>query len=452
MTKEFNPEHDQQNDVEKTVVNSVVPEAPRYDDSTFARLTVPDKNSAPTWKNDKPVQISSEQSIPTAKPPVYTTKTSPPPLYRESAARERVRKRRVNGRNSGEEWAWVIVAVALLGIVVMVSMSVFFLLRNTSTEQEIIPTAVANLSILPTPANFRNDQTGSGGEEIVLEDGSSIILEPWDGSSRFTILVVGLDRRPGETGLSYRTDTMMLVSIDPAAQSLGILSIPRDLYVSVPGYSQLQRINTPMLLGEIQQSGYGPRLAMETVQYNLGIRVNDFLAVDFQAFIDLVDAIGGVTVTTDYTINDQYYPNMFYGYDPFYLPAGTHQLDGQTALKFARTRHGDSDFERANRQQQVIYAVRDQILNLDMLPGLIIRAPTLLSSWEDNVYTNLSLDQIVRLAWYLKDIPSENIRTGVIDYNYTQPFTTTDGAAVLIPNRNLMGNLMVDVFGQSYSQ
>ena len=87
-----------------------------------------------------------------------------------------------------------------------------------------------------------------------------------------------------------------------------------------------------------------------------------------------------------------------------------------------------------------------------MLPQLIIRAPSLLASWDDNVYTNLSLDQMIHLAWYLKDVPTENIRTGVIDYNYTQPFTTSEGAAVLIPNRNQLGSLMVNVFGDNYSQ
>ncbi|MGV2434762.1 MAG UNVERIFIED_CONTAM: LCP family protein [Anaerolineae bacterium] len=193
------------------------------------------------------------------------------------------------------------------------------------------------------------------GSLLTLADGREIVVESWDGTSRFTILVMGLDRRPGESGLQYRTDTMMLVSLDPQTNSVGILSIPRDLYVSVPGYATLQRINTPMASGELQCEGCGPNLAMQTAQNNLGIRVNEFIAVDFSAFINFVDLIGGIDVTTTYTINDPAYPNMYYGYNPFYLVAGDHHLDGVTALKFARTRHGSSDFERALRQQEVLY-------------------------------------------------------------------------------------------------
>jgi LCP family protein required for cell wall assembly len=264
--------------------------------------------------------------------------------------------------------------------------------------------------------------------------------------------MMGLDRRPGETGLAYRTDTMMLVSIDPHSNSVSILSLPRDLYVEVPGYSALQRINSAMVLGELQRPGYGPTLAMQTAQYNFGIRVHDFLAVDFNAFITLVDTIGGIDVNVPYTINDPQYPNMYYGYEPFYLAAGFHHLDGATALKFARTRHQTSDFERAERQQQVLYAIRDRILDVEMLPQLIVQSPTMLSQLSDNVYTGLNIDQMIQLAWYLKDIEAENIRTGVVDERYTMGYLTPEGASVLVPNRSLIGSLMVDVFGANYSE
>jgi LCP family protein required for cell wall assembly len=376
----------------------------------------------------------------------------PPPVERESAARARMRKRRVKGRHqTGGEWAWVIIAAALLGIVIVISMSLFLILRVSQDDVEIMPTvAVA----LPTPVDAHTDFTGTinTGQPLQLDDGRNIVLEPWDGESRFTVLAVGLDRRLGETGLAYRTDTMMLISIDPDSKTIGVLSIPRDLYVEVPGYSELQKINTPMVLGELRQPGFGPKLAMQTVQNNLGIRVHDYLAVDFKAFIAIVDAVGGIDVDVPYTINDPAYPDMNYGYDPFYITAGEHHLDGITALKYARTRHGDSDVDRAKRQQQVIYAVRDRILDLDMLPQLIIKAPSLYNSLYDNVYTGLSLDQMIQLAWYLKDIPNENIHTGVIDFTYARPWTTPQGSAVLVPDRARLGPLMVEVFGSDYSE
>ncbi len=415
------------------------------------------------WKADSeltaPGPSLNGDSLPTQahQTPVTTayyagTLPPPPPLVRESAARERMRRRRVQERRGGGEWAWVIIAGAMLSVVIIISMSVFLLLRSAQEEQEFIPTAAA---VLPTPVDVRSDfsdlSTGDG-QEVILDDGRSIVLQPWNGTSRFTVLMMGLDRRPNETGVAYRTDTMMLLSLDPTTQTVGILSIPRDLYVEVPGYSALQRINSAMVLGELQRPGYGPSLTMQTAQYNFGIRVHDYLAVDFRAFITVVDAVGGIDVNVPYAINDPQYPNMYYGYEAFYLPAGFHHLDGATALKFARTRHQSSDFDRAQRQQQVLYAIRDRILDLEMLPQLIVQSPTIMSQLSENAYTGLTIDQMIQLAWYLKDIPTENIHTGVVDQNYTIGWQTPDGAAVEIPDRASIGSLMVEVFGPNYSE
>ncbi len=374
---------------------------------------------------------------------------------RDSAARSRVRKRRVKGRAYGSEWAWVVISLALLSVVIVISMSVTLLLRASQDgENKPISTAAA---ALPTPVDGRVDVSAQlanlgSGQQVTLDDGRSIVLQPWDGQSRFTVLLMGLDRRPGERGLAFRSDTMMLVSLDPKTRQIGILSIPRDLFVEVPGYGQRQRINTPMVLGELQQPGYGPKLAMQTVQYNFGIRVQDYVAVDFNAVIKLIDVIGGIDVDVPYNISDPQYPNMWYGYDPFYISAGQHHLNGAVALQYARTRHQSSDFQRAQRQQQVLYAVRDRILNANMLPNLVVQAPSLWSSFSDNVYTGLTLDQIIQLAWYAKEIPKDNIHSATVSEQYTMGWTTPEGAAVLIPNQAALGPLMVSTFGASYSE
>jgi LCP family protein required for cell wall assembly len=418
--------------------------------TTDNELTVP--NKVPSVSSDGPEVTTRANATPVTLPYYAGTLPPPPPLSRESAARERMRKRRVRERRRGGEWAWVIIAAAMLGVVVTISMSTFLLLRSSQERPEVIATAAA---VLPTPVDVRSDfsDLSSGdGQELTLDDGRSIVLQPWNGTSRFTMLMMGLDRRPGETGLAFRTDTMMLVSIDPESEAIGILSIPRDLFVSVPGYSALQRINSAMVLGEIQRPSYGPTLAMQTAQYNFGIYVHDYVSVDFNAFVTVVDAIGGIDLNVPYTINDPQYPNMFYGYEPFYLTAGLQHLDGATALKFARSRHGSSDFDRAQRQQMVLYAVRDRILDLEMLPQLIVQSPTILGQLRDNVYTGLTLDQMIQLAWYVKDIPVENIRTGVVNQDYTIGWNTPEGAAVEIPDRARIGSLMVEVFGANYSE
>ncbi|NWF69590.1 MAG: LCP family protein [Chloroflexi bacterium] len=386
-------------------------------------------------------------------PAYHHTTGAPPPPPLHSAARERMRRRRVKGRAKGDEWAWVVIALALLAVVLIVSGSLFVFMRALQNQPE--PIALARAAQLPTPVDMRtnvNNSSVNSGAQLLLDDGRSIVLEPWDGQSRFTLLLMGIDRRPDETGLQYRTDTMLLVSIAPLTATVGVLSIPRDLFVEVPGYGQLQRVNTPMVLGELQQPGYGPTLAMQTVQYNFGIRVHDYFVVDFDAFITLVDVIGGIDVSIDYTIDDPTYPDLYYGYDPLYMPPGDYHLNGYEALRFARTRHGSSDFERALRQQQVINAIRERILDLDMLPSLIVQAPSMYANLSDNLFTGLTLDQMIQLAWYLKDIPAENIQMGVVDQRYTFNYTTAEGAQVLVPDRALLGPLMVEIFGDNYSE
>jgi LCP family protein required for cell wall assembly len=431
------------------------------DDNMDHQNTVPtqprwDSHAAPTANGNLPRVEPTRISTPPA--PAYNA--SPPvpvpsaAISRESAARERSRRRHGRSRRgSGIEWAWVVIALALLGVVIILSMSVTLLIR-TSQGVEAMPTAAA---ALPTPVDARGDFTSLNGDlpmgaQVTLDDGRSIVLQPWNGSSRFTVLVMGLDRRPGESGLAYRTDTMMLVSLNPTTNDLGILSIPRDLYFDVPGYSMPQKVNTAMVLGELYEVNYGPTLAMQTVQYNLGMHIHNYVVVDFQAVTQIIDMVGGLDIDVPYDIADYEYPDMNYGYDPLILHAGLQHLNGEIALKFARTRHGDNDFERARRQQMVIYALRDRILDGNLLPQLILQSPSLLSSLEDNVHTDIQLDQMIQLALYLKGISQENIRTGVIDNNYIVPWTTSDGQSVLVPRRSQLSELLTDVFGANYSE
>ena len=202
-------------------------------------------------------------SRPPAPAPVYAAPSPPPSVERSSAARERSRRRRRN-RPRGGEWALVIIAVTLLSVVVLTSLSVAVLVRAGQGSSDVMATAIA---VLPTPVSAQSILSGdvstlNVGDQVMLDDGRSVVLQPWNGGSRLTVLVMGLDRRPNETGLAYRTDTMMLISLDRDTNSLGILSIPRDLYVEVPNYPTLQRINSAMVLGELQQVNNGPSLAM----------------------------------------------------------------------------------------------------------------------------------------------------------------------------------------------
>lgn len=268
----------------------------------------------------------------------------------------------------------------------------------------------------------------------------------WEGSGRVNVLLLGIDRRPGEAFVS-RTDTIMVLSVDPETDSAVILSVPRDLYVRIPGYND-DRINTALVLGA-REGDYldGAALAMQTVSYNLDIPIHHFILVDFNAFVRSIDLLGGVDVDVPYEINDPEYPDMNYGYDPLYIPAGRQHFDGATALKYARTRHGDTDFNRSYRQQQVLFAARQQALNLG-IGEMLLRAPSLYREVEEGIRTDLSLEQMLRLAKTLSDIPSENIRNEVLDYDYVSSFRTPGGASVLLLRPETATPLIQSLFGQ----
>ena len=148
-----------------------------------------------------------------------------------------------------------------------------------------------------------------------------------------------------------------------------------------------------------------------------------------------------------YEINDPEYPDMDYGYDPLLIPAGVQHFDGATALKYARTRHGDSDFNRAFRQQQVLFAARQQALSLG-IGEMLLRAPSLYSQVEDGIRTDLSLEQLLRLAKSVSDIPAGGIRNEVLDYDYVTSYRTPGGASVLLLRPDTAVPLIQDLFGE----
>lgn len=273
----------------------------------------------------------------------------------------------------------------------------------------------------------------------------------WDGESRFTVLVMGIDRRPDmRDPLAARTDAILLVSFDPRTDSIGILHIPRDLHFAVPNLEQLLRVNTLVMRGEQLQEGYGPYYAMDTIQYNFGMYVDAFVMFDFEGFSALVDAIGGVEISIDYTINDPTYPDMNYGYDPFFLRAGTHTLDGATALKFARTRHGTNDYVRGARQLQLVMAIGEKATRADVLPRLLVAAPDLLAELGRHLLTDIALEDGLQLALMAARVPLENVRTGAIN-EATISYFFQQGGTVAIPDREKIGDLLRSVFGDDYS-
>lgn len=265
---------------------------------------------------------------------------------------------------------------------------------------------------------------------------TEFVLPDWQGKERINILLLGIDEREHEEG-PWRTDTMILVTIDPATKSAGMLSIPRDLWVPIPGHQE-SRINNAHFFGDLTKyPGGGPALAKKTVQYNIGLPVHYYIRLNFTAFEKLVDLIGGIDVMVDHTIDDLEYPNGSYGYEPFHLGAGMQHLDGKTALKYARTRHDMmGDFGRAHRQQQVMLAIRDKVLKANMLPQLLPRAGEIASTLGDAFQTDLSMQQMLALAKLGTQIDRSRIKSAYIDQTMALPYETPEKDQVLIPLRD----------------
>src|SRR5688572_19103945 len=219
---------------------------------------------------------------------------------------------------------------------------------------------LANLDLLT--ARTEEQPAMDASEAVVDSSGEELApAEPQVNIPAINVLLLGSDARPGESDIS-NTDTMILLSFDPQNRTVGLLSLPRDLWVPIPGFGYETRINTAFPLGETYgYEGGGAQLAKDTVSSFIGQPVQYYARVNFQGFVELVDMIGGVDIVVPFTIHDDEYPTDDYGVETFYLEAGQQHLDGATALKYVRTRNVDDDYGRASRQQQVIRAVADKV-------------------------------------------------------------------------------------------
>lgn len=294
--------------------------------------------------------------------------------------------------------------------------------------------AVLALNVATQLTRQLNTVVGGGAQPAAVAPALALNdVSRWQGTERVNILLMGIDQRPDENPDATRTDTLILLTLDPQSGTAGMMSIPRDLYVPLPNRGQ-DRINTAHVYG-------GPALAMQAVEYNFGIPVHHFARVNFNALVRLVDLVGGIDVYVSQDINDQAFPDDSYGYDPFVISAGWHRMDGATALKYARTRHGSSDFERMRRQQQVIMALRDAVLSTDAVTKVLPNAPQILATLQDSIRTDLSPLEVVQLAMLAKDIPQDRIARVVIDETSVQAWMTPQGASVLIPIRDRLREL-----------
>jgi len=267
-------------------------------------------------------------------------------------------------------------------------------------------------------------------------------LPQWGGKGRVNILILGTDRRD-EGERAVRTDTMMVASLDPVARRAVVFSIPRDLWVFIPGYGE-GRINTAHFYGELN-GGQGPALAKETVEANLGIPIDYYVRLDFEGFKEIVDTLGGITIDVEAPIRDDMFPDDDYGYRTIHIPAGKQEMDGEMLLQYVRTRHGGNDFERVRRQQQALRALAQRALDLNLLP----RLPALINTALDAISTDIQPLEILALANLGNQIGLDGLEMKAIDESLTTPFVTLDGAQILLPDKAGIEAMLEGLFAPS---
>ena len=287
---------------------------------------------------------------------------------------------------------------------------------------------------------------------VGLQSSSGAESKPWDGKSRVNILLLGLDTSSVSESTDRqgppKTDTMILVTIDPLSQTIGALSIRRDLLVDIPEGVGEKKINMAYTYGEgMNLPGGGPGLSVETVEQFLGININYYAEVNFDAFVKFIDEIDGINVTITQPMLADWNGNG----KPFWIEPGDYTLPGSYALAFARCREGcGDDYGRGSNQLAMIQAVRDRIFNNYMLPKLVAKAPTLYNEVASGIKTNMTLSEAIQLGTLMIQIPKGNMKTYNIDTSAISADTTAviDGAvqAVLVPNMEKIRLLRDEMF------
>ncbi|HLA42173.1 MAG TPA: LCP family protein [Aggregatilineales bacterium] len=231
-----------------------------------------------------------------------------------------------------------------------------------------------------------------------------------------SILILGSDARPdtNEDEIA-RTDTIMVLSINPRQHEISLFSLPRDVFIDSPQYGTI-RANTILRNAELSEPGTGVDAMIEAMEYTFGFEIDHYSRVNFTGFVDLVDALGGVNIDVPNHIVDYEYPTDDYGTMQIEFQSGEQHMDGETALIYARTRHADSDYERAERQQQVMSAVIGKLVN----PLNFYRYPGVIQAFTSNFESDMNPVEAAALtpAIVLYAYDSDNIQRLVVDRDY----------------------------------
>lgn len=319
---------------------------------------------------------------------------------------------------------WVAVAAIIVGAALAVYVAAFTFAR---IDEHLLPGNEAAVPQVPVFVPGTNV-----GVDVSLPGIPSSRPEAWSPDARINVLVLGLDRRPWEPkDAAVRSDTMFIASIDTFHGRLQLLAIPRDFWAEVPyGSDDLwveAKINAAYSFGQSQKyPGGGPAAAVAAVERNFSIDIDHYVVIDWEGFIRLIDALGGIDLVVPETISDfgtdvlSVFPNRT-------VTAGPHHFNGEEALAYSRVR-SDGDLKRIERQQLVIRAAAEKAVSL----GWIDRIPELWEAYHDAITTDITAGQIPGYALLAKRIDFERIETFSLG-PALYPGVSDDGQLILLP-------------------
>jgi LCP family protein required for cell wall assembly len=320
-----------------------------------------------------------------------------------------------------------------------------------------VPTATATVPTLtstPVPtatstADLSSLYPPAGEPPSIVQAGDAPAAMPELGNNEtINFLLIGSDKR---SGASFRTDTMVIVILRPREKQVTMISIPRDLWVYIPTMG-MQRINTAYQYGEIYSYPTGGAgLLRDTIQYNLGLRIDHTAMVDFDGFRRIVDTLGGIDVPvacsyTDWHLIspdlDQYNED---NWEMYTVGPGVVHMDGNLALWYARSRSKSNDFDRGRRQQEVLRSIFDRALRTDTLTKI----PQLYGDFQSTIVTDLNLPALLQLGLLAPQFGNADIRSYYIRPPLVTPWITDQGAYVLLPNQEALKTMFSQALAAS---
>ena len=314
------------------------------------------------------------------------------------------------------------------------------------------PVVIPSITPIATPV-ATNDAVDAVATEQIAEatpvPTGQFASEIWGDPREVNIVLMGIDEREGfTTDNAYRTDTMMVLHINPVSRTAGLISFPRDLYVTVPGYGQ-NRLNRANYIGDLDfyPDNQGPGLLMETINRNFGIRMDYYVMINFTVFETVIDRIApdGIELCVDEYINDPTYPDAGFGTIQVEFQVGCQRLNGERLLQYARTRKTEGgDIDRTERQQEVMEATRQYVLSAGGIRNFITGMGALWSDLSGSYRTNLSLSDITGLALLMNDV--EDISYTTLAPGHWLPQTLENGDQILVPVPSAIQQVIQETF------